>query len=117
MTGNVLGTPHYMAPEQGLNSKTVDIRADVYSLGCTLYHLLTGQVPFPGDTFTEILIKHQLEEPRPVELARPGLPNGLPGVVSRMMSKKPEDRYQTPEEVARRWSRTRRSPPWSALWL
>jgi serine/threonine protein kinase len=100
VTGNVLGTPDYMAPEQGLNSKKVDIRADIYSLGCTLYYLLTGQVPFPGETVTEKLIKHQLEEPPSIETVRADLPKGLAKVVQTMMAKKPEKRYQTPAEAA-----------------
>ncbi len=69
--GTVMGTPDYIAPEQALDSHTVDIRADLYCLGCTFYYLLTGRVPFPGGTLTEKLLKHQLDEPRPVEQLRP----------------------------------------------
>src|SRR5206468_3158276 len=68
--GSVLGTPDYMAPEQAKNSRVVDGRADLYSLGCTFYYLLTGQVPFPGGSSVEKLLKHQLEQPRPVEELR-----------------------------------------------
>jgi formylglycine-generating enzyme required for sulfatase activity len=99
-TGTIMGTPDYLAPEQGMNSKNVDIRADLYSLGCSLYHLLTGQMPFPGDNVVEKLICHQLHQPRPVESLRPGLPPGLPEVVRKMMAKKPDERYQTPTEAA-----------------
>lgn len=98
--GVVMGTPDYIAPEQALASHTVDIRADLYSLGCTLYFLLTGQVPFPGGSLTEKLIKHQLNDPVPVERLRPDIPPGLASIVRRMMAKKPEDRYKTPAEVA-----------------
>ncbi|MBL8796063.1 MAG: SUMF1/EgtB/PvdO family nonheme iron enzyme [Planctomycetia bacterium] len=99
-SGVVMGTADYMAPEQALNAKRVDIRADVYSLGCTLYHLLTGQVPFPGETVTEKLLKHHLHEPEPVAAWRSDLPAGLSEVVARMMAKQPEQRYPTPADVA-----------------
>src|SRR5262245_45095285 len=96
----VLGTPDYMAPEQARNARAADIRADLYSLGCTLYYLLTGQPPFPGEVPMEKLLKHWLEEPRPVEQLRPEVPPALGAVVRRLMAKRPEDRYQTPAELA-----------------
>jgi hypothetical protein len=99
-TGTVMGTVDYMAPEQAANARTVDIRADIYSLGCTLYHLLAGQVPFPGGMVTEILIAHQLREPQPIESLRAGLPEGLGRVVHRMLAKNRADRFATPGEVA-----------------
>jgi formylglycine-generating enzyme required for sulfatase activity/tRNA A-37 threonylcarbamoyl transferase component Bud32 len=99
-TGVVMGTADYLAPEQALDARKADIRADIYSLGCTLYQLLAGQVPFPGETFTEKLIAHQMQEPEAVETVRLGLPQGLAQVVRTMMAKKPEQRYQTPAEVA-----------------
>jgi hypothetical protein len=95
-----LGTTDYMAPEQAEVSHAVDTRADVYALGCTLYHLLTGQVPFPGGTLLQKLRRHQDTEPRPAETLRPDLPSGLASVLRRMMAKRPADRYQTPGEVA-----------------
>lgn len=99
-TGTVVGTPDYISPEQARNSRDIDIRADIYSLGCTLYYLLTAKIPFPGETLTEKLIKHQLEEPEPVRQVRPGVPAEVAAVVRRMMNKQPEDRYQTPAHVA-----------------
>jgi formylglycine-generating enzyme required for sulfatase activity/tRNA A-37 threonylcarbamoyl transferase component Bud32 len=99
-TGVVMGTADYLAPEQALDARKVDTRADIYSLGCTLYQLLAGRVPFPGETFTEKLIAHQMQEPEAVETVRPGLPQGLAQVIRTMMAKKPEQRYQTPAEVA-----------------
>jgi serine/threonine protein kinase len=98
--GAVMGTPDYIAPEQALESHTVDIRADLYSLGCTFYHLLTGRVPFPGGTFLEKITRHQVEDPTPVEQLRPEVPPAVAQVVRTLMAKKPEDRYQTPAEVA-----------------
>src|SRR5262249_60828151 len=61
--GSVLGTPDYIAPEQALRAHSADIRADLYSLGCTLFFLLTGQPPFPGGALTEKLLRHQLDAP------------------------------------------------------
>jgi len=98
--GAVMGTPDYIAPEQALNSHTVDIRADVYSLGCTLYHLLTGQPPFPGGSLTEKVLKHQQAEPEPVEHLCPDMPPDLALVIRKMMAKRPRDRHQTPRGVA-----------------
>src|SRR5262249_47733006 len=97
--GTVMGTPDYIAPEQALESHTADVRADLYSLGCTFYHLLTGRAPFPGGSLMEKLLKHRLEEPKPLELCRPDVPAGVAGVVRRLMAKSPEDRYQTPAEL------------------
>jgi Leucine-rich repeat (LRR) protein/tRNA A-37 threonylcarbamoyl transferase component Bud32 len=98
--GAVMGTPDYIAPEQARDSHQADIRADLYSLGCTLYFLLTGQVPFPGGSLTEKLIKHQLQEPAPVEQVRPDVPREVAAVVRKLMAKNREDRFQTPAEVA-----------------
>ncbi len=99
-SGAVLGTPDYIAPEQALDAHAADVRADLYSLGCTLYYLLTGRVPFPGESLTQKLLAHQLSQPEPLGKLRPELPPGLVALVERLMAKKPEDRYQTPAEVA-----------------
>jgi serine/threonine protein kinase len=98
--GTVMGTPHYMAPEQARDARQVDIRSDIYSLGCTFYHLLTGRPPFSGETFAELLIKHLEEEPEPVAKLRPEVPIKVQAVLRRMMAKRVEDRHQTPAEVA-----------------
>jgi DNA-binding NtrC family response regulator/tRNA A-37 threonylcarbamoyl transferase component Bud32 len=98
-TGVVVGTPDYIAPEQALAAGTVDIRADLYSLGCTLYHCLTGQAPFVGSTLAQKLLQHQLEQPPPIETFRSDVPPALAEVVCRLMAKRPEDRYRTPAEV------------------
>jgi serine/threonine-protein kinase len=98
--GAMVGTPDYTAPEQARDAHTVDIRADVYSLGCTLYQMLTGKVPFPGGTGMEKLFRHQLETPQPLEELRAGLPTGLGDVVRWMMAREPEKRPQTPAELA-----------------
>jgi eukaryotic-like serine/threonine-protein kinase len=94
------GTPDYLAPERADDPGHVDVRSDVYGLGCTLYHLLTGLPPFPGGSMQEKLRRHLREEPAGVELGCPGLPPNLGSVVRRMMAKSPPDRYSNPGAVA-----------------
>src|SRR5262249_7259018 len=98
--GLFMGTADYVAPEQARDAHQADIRADVYSLGCTLYHLLTGRVPFPAGSVMDKVIKHATEQPPSLSALRPDLPAGLEGVVMKMMAKLPGQRYQTPGEVA-----------------
>ncbi|HEY1189329.1 MAG TPA: serine/threonine-protein kinase [Gemmata sp.] len=96
----VVGTPDYMAPEQAKNSKSVDARADLYSLGCTFYFLLTGHPPFPTGNAIEKLMQHQLDPPAPLQALRPGVPAAVAEVVARLMAKRPEDRFRTAAELA-----------------
>jgi serine/threonine-protein kinase len=96
----VIGTADYLSPEQALNPEGVDIRGDIYSLGCTLYYLLAGRVPFGGTTVMQKIIQHQQAEPQPVEALNEQVPPGLAAIVRRMMAKKPDDRFQTPAAVA-----------------
>jgi serine/threonine-protein kinase len=98
--GNVLGSLDYLAPEQAINSHGADIRADLYGLGCTLYYLLTGHVPFPGGSPMDKLLAHRTKEPVPVEERRPEVPPAVAAVVRRLMARQPEDRYATPAEAA-----------------
>ncbi len=98
--GVIMGTPDFIAPEQALDAHRADIRADLYSLGCTFYFLLTGQVPFPKGTKLEKVIRHQSEEPTPVEHLRPEVPPRLVTLVRQLMAKKPEQRPRTPGELA-----------------
>jgi nitrous oxidase accessory protein NosD len=95
-----MGTPDYMAPEQFRDARGADPRSDVYALGCTLYHLLAGQVPFPGSSLREKCAAHEQREPVPLEQACAGAPAGLILTVRRMMAKRPADRFQTAREVA-----------------
>jgi serine/threonine-protein kinase len=118
----MLGTPDYMAPEQASAPSAADIRADLYSLGCTFYWLLTARVPFAGETRMDKVLKHYQEEPTPVEEVRrrvlaaerasfPGygpdspvedeVPPAVAAVVRKLMAKRPEDRYQTPIELVK----------------
>ena len=97
---NVLGTADYLAPEQALNSHKADPRADIYSLGCTLYFLLTGHPPFAEGSISERLMKHQMESAPSILIDRPDVPPTLVHIAEKMMSKKPDDRYQTAGDVA-----------------
>jgi serine/threonine protein kinase len=99
-TGVVLGTVDYIAPEQADNARQADIRSDIYSLGCTLYHLLAGQPPFPTGTPLQKVMAHAAKKPQPLTELRPDLPEGIMPVLERMMAKNPKHRYQTPAEVA-----------------
>ena len=102
-TGQAMGTADYMAPEQAADSRTVDIRADLYSLGCTLYKLLSGQGPFSGPAYHGTLEKMHAHVHQPVPPIRqrvPDLPPELAAILDRMLAKNPGDRFATPAEVA-----------------
>lgn len=98
--GGILGTADYMPPEQAIDSTTIDHRADIYSLGCTLYYLLTGRSPFAGATLMEILLKHRDAQIPSLCQARQGVPPALDAAFQRMVAKQPGDRFQTMGEVA-----------------
>ncbi|QDV35058.1 serine/threonine-protein kinase [Tautonia plasticadhaerens] len=97
--GTTVGTFDYMAPEQARHSRKIDSRSDIYSLGCTLYQMVTGTVPFDRPTLPEKLLAHLSEEPPPPRSLAPDLPIGLEAVILRMIRKDPEDRYPTPSAV------------------
>jgi serine/threonine protein kinase/WD40 repeat protein len=98
--GSIMGTPDYIAPEQAEDARQADIRADIYSLGCTLYFLLTGQPPFPTGTFLQKVKAHQtLTAPNVADL-RADVSAELARIVARMLAKHPAERYQTPAEAA-----------------
>jgi serine/threonine protein kinase len=94
--GGLMGTPDYMAPEQALDFRQVDIRADLYSLGCTFYYLLTGRPPFDEYPLMRKMMMHQQGKVRPVWELRSSVPPEIDAVVQRLLAKKPEERYQTP---------------------
>ena len=117
--GTVMGTPDFIAPEQALNPHDCDPRADLYSLGCTLYYLVAGRIPFPRGGVTEKLMAHQAENPEPMatvrsarlmqESAKTGkridnafcvVPTDVDAVVRKLMAKRPEDRFQSAAELA-----------------
>ena len=98
--GALLGTPDFIAPEQARDARTVDIRADLYSLGCTFYYVLTGRPPFPGGTDVQKLFRHQTEKPYPIDELRPHVPQDVVAAVAKLMAKKVDDRFQTPQQLA-----------------
>ena len=111
---NVLGTADYLAPEQATDSHTVDIRADIYSLGATFYFCLTGRTPFQEGTVAQKLIWHQTRLPKPIRSFRPEVPDGVISVIDKAMSKDPAARYQSPLEMAdalSEWTTTPIPPP------
>ncbi len=97
----MLGSPDFIAPEQSVDAQKADIRADLYSLGCTLYYLLTGGPPFHGTSLYDILQAHHSMDAKPLNFARPEVPVELAALVAKMMAKEPARRPQEPEEVAR----------------
>jgi len=100
-TGSIMGTVDFMAPEQAINPKTADGRADIYSLGCTLFYLLTGTKPFTGATVMEVLVAHR-ENPIPsLTSKRKDVPESLNAVYLKMVAKDPAQRYQSMQEVVR----------------
>jgi hypothetical protein len=97
--GEFLGTPDFIAPEQAEDARQADIRSDLFSLGGTLYYVLTGQVPFPGSNLAQKL-RLQLTGPRPSAAARrPGIPAELDALVKRLLAPTPADRFQTPAQL------------------
>ena len=98
-TGMIIGTPLYMSPEQVL-SHSIDSRSDIFSLGIVLYQLLTGQLPFNGETPNSIMYQIVNEGPQKPSLLNPEIPENLDIIVSKCLAKKPEDRYQSADELA-----------------
>jgi serine/threonine protein kinase len=104
--GDLLGTAPYMAPEQARDLHAADIRADVYSLGCVLYHALTGQPPFPDTNIRDQILRHATEAPKPLREFGIEVPAGLQEVLDKMLAKDPAQRYQTPKQAAEALGRT-----------
>jgi serine/threonine-protein kinase len=93
------GTPYYMPYEQAMNAKYADARSDIYALGATLYHLLVGEVPFPGETSLEIVDKKDIGTFTPASQVNPDVPRAVDVILSKMMAREPRDRYQTASEL------------------
>jgi serine/threonine protein kinase len=98
--GALLGTPDYLAPEQARDPRKVDIRADIYSLGCVLYHAVAGTPPFADENLVRQMVRHAKEAPRPLPEVVPGVPVELNQLVQTMLAKDPRQRYQSPAQVA-----------------
>jgi eukaryotic-like serine/threonine-protein kinase len=101
----VLGTVDYLSPEQALDSHSVDERADIYSLGCTLYFALVGHPPFPEGTCTQRLMMHQTQQPESIRKQRPEVPEDLVSIFYKMTAKRREHRYQKADDVVDALSR------------
>ncbi len=100
-SGMTLGTFDYISPEQARDPRDVDARSDLYSLGCTLFHMLTGRPPFPGGTVLQKLLQHQEEPPADVRTLNPDVPAELSAIIAKLMAKERDRRYQSPEHLAR----------------
>jgi serine/threonine protein kinase len=100
MTGEILGTPHHMSPEQAQGESTIDGRTDVYSLGAILYEMLTGRQPFVGPTPIQVISQLLFKEPEPPSRVTPGLPPELDGLVLRALAKSPDARYPSMQAFA-----------------
>ncbi|NLX56048.1 MAG: serine/threonine protein kinase [Planctomycetaceae bacterium] len=98
-SGVTLGTFDYISPEQARDPRNTDVRSDLYSLGCTLFFMLTGQPPFPDGTVLQKLLSHSSEEPPDLLTYRPDLPGDIVAVVKKMLAKLPEQRFQSPREL------------------
>jgi serine/threonine protein kinase len=98
--GAIFGTADYMSPEQSRDTHSVDIRADIYSLGCTLFHALAGQPPFPDTNLVRKVVRHATEPVPALKSFNPAVPDGLREVINRMMAKDADHRYPTPKSAA-----------------
>ncbi len=114
--GAVMGTPNYIAPEQATDARTAGPPADIYSLGCTLYHLLAGRPPFPDGGVKDKLEAHVGREPAPLRGVRPDVPAALAAVVARAMMKKPADRFPTAAAMADALAPFTAGPPETVGW-
>ncbi len=111
----MLGTADYLAPEQALDSHGVDHRADIYSLGCTLYYLLTGHAPFPEGTLPQRLLMHQTKMPASISIDRPDAPRDLIEICTKMMQKSADARFAHARDVGTALKAWLEGKPFSSL--
>ncbi|HSM15506.1 MAG TPA: serine/threonine-protein kinase [Gemmatimonadales bacterium] len=105
-SGLVVGTPAYLSPEQAIGQKEIDGRCDVYGLGCVIYEMLTGELPFTGPTAQSVIARHLKQPPRSIRAVRPDLPRQVEDAVFAALAKRPADRPRTAGELIRRMSAT-----------
>ncbi len=98
-TGTVLGTPHYLSPEQARGGKDIDHRIDIWTVGVLMYEMLTGRLPFEGENYNEIMSKVLLDDPTPISELMPGTPESLVKIVEKTLSKSRDDRFATVVEM------------------
>jgi serine/threonine-protein kinase len=115
MDGMSVGTPNYISPEQARGEEKIDIRTDVYSLGASLYHMATGTTPFSGANAMVVMTKHVTEFPDPPKKRNPSLSEGFNSLVTKMMEKRREDRYQDPDQLVAEMERLLRGEPAIAI--
>ena len=99
VSGVTLGTFDYISPEQARDSRTADVRSDLYSLGCTMFFMLTGRPPFADGSMVQKLLRHQQERPPAIESLRPDVPRAFGQILERLMEKDPAARYQRPADL------------------
>jgi serine/threonine-protein kinase len=97
--GTPMGTPFYVSPEQARGERRIDIRSDIYSLGATLYHMVTGRVPYPGPNPAVVMTRHLNDPLEPADQVNPRVSRGLSQILDRMLAKEREARYQSPAEL------------------
>jgi len=116
-TGMLVGTPHYISPEQAQAERDIDVRADIYSLGATLYRIVTGRTPFEGSSAIEVITKHLMHELQPPDEVNPELSEGCCALIEKMMAKAREDRYATTQDLLRDIEAVQRGevPPGASL--
>jgi O-acetyl-ADP-ribose deacetylase (regulator of RNase III) len=112
-SGGVMGTPHYMAPEQAESPRLADTRADIYAFGATFYHALCGVPPFDGESVFGILFKHKTEPLVAPKARAPGLSDRVAAVLERCLAKAPADRFQTFHELLRHLQPDPAADPWA----
>jgi serine/threonine-protein kinase len=114
ITGNALGTPGYMSPEQAVGEREVDGRSDLYSLGVLAYQMVTGRLPFTGGNTMALLLKHVNERPQPIVELRAEAPRGLRDAIERALMKAPEDRWPTAASMRQALLADEPAPSWRA---
>ncbi|MEO6740909.1 MAG: family 16 glycoside hydrolase, partial [Chthoniobacteraceae bacterium] len=100
-TGAAMGTPYYVSPEQAMGVKAIDFRADIYSLGCTIYHAMTGLPPYQGESAMSVMLQHVSQPAPKIQSVWPECPPPLIGLLDRMLRKRPEERHESYEALLR----------------